>query len=190
MYVELSFLGKPRKFVAQEVSFLGANVAPNSVALVTKKTQVVVIATPPKEKKQLDVPQDKKVRYDSIGGLERQIKAIREMVELPLKSPELFEKFGLKPPKGVLMFGPPGTGKTLIARAVANETGCDFIAISAPEVISKFYGETEGKVSKRLTLSSSRTQDSTPRGHFFSTVFKLRKIFQDAKESIAINTDL
>ncbi|CAI2176407.1 19478_t:CDS:10 [Funneliformis geosporum] len=86
------------------------------------------------------------VGYDSIGGLSEQIKIIREMVETPLKNPEIFTQFGLRPPKGILLYGPPGTGKTLIARAVASETESHVICVNGPEIISKFYGETEAKL--------------------------------------------
>ncbi|KAG2196509.1 hypothetical protein INT47_012803 [Mucor saturninus] len=84
--------------------------------------------------------------YKDIGGLSKQIQIVREMIETPLNNPELFKKYGLKPPKGVLLFGPPGTGKTLIARAVAQETGAHSIIINGPEIVSKFYGETEQKL--------------------------------------------
>ncbi|MCK5659876.1 MAG: CDC48 family AAA ATPase, partial [Methanosarcinales archaeon] len=83
------------------------------------------------------------VNYEDIGGLSREIGLVREMVELPLRRPELFEKLGIEPPKGVLLHGPPGTGKTLIAKAVASATYSNFISISGPEIISKFYGESE-----------------------------------------------
>lgn len=84
--------------------------------------------------------------YQNIGGLSKQIETVRELVETPLKNPALFLKYGLKPPRGVLLFGPPGTGKTLIARAVAHETGAHAIIVNGPEVVSKFYGETEQKL--------------------------------------------
>ncbi|KAF9578425.1 spermatogenesis associated protein 5, partial [Lunasporangiospora selenospora] len=83
--------------------------------------------------------------YEQIGGLAEQIKTVREMVELPLHRPQVFTQFGLRPPKGVLLFGPPGTGKTLIARTVAAATGAFLTVINGPEIISKFYGETEAK---------------------------------------------
>jgi transitional endoplasmic reticulum ATPase len=84
--------------------------------------------------------------YEDIGGLGREIQKIREMIELPLKYPELFERLGIDPPKGVLLYGPPGTGKTLIARAVANETDAYFTHISGPQIMGKFYGESEGRL--------------------------------------------
>ena len=84
--------------------------------------------------------------YEDIGGLRREIRRIREMIELPLKYPELFERLGIEPPKGVLLHGPPGTGKTLIARAVAHETSANFIHINGPEIIDKFYGASEAQL--------------------------------------------
>ena len=86
------------------------------------------------------------VNYEDIGGLKSHIEKIRELVELPLKHPELFTKLGIDPPKGILLYGPPGTGKTLLARAIANETEASFFSISAPEIINKFYGESEKKL--------------------------------------------
>jgi len=81
--------------------------------------------------------------YEDIGGLRREIDLIREIIELPLRHPELFRKLGISPPRGVLLHGPPGTGKTMIAKAVANETSSNFTSISGPEIVSKFYGESE-----------------------------------------------
>lgn len=84
-----------------------------------------------------------KITYEDIGGLGEELRKVREMIELPLKHPELFERLGIDPPKGVILFGPPGTGKTLIAKAVANESGARFYSINGPEIINKFYGESE-----------------------------------------------
>ncbi len=86
------------------------------------------------------------VSYEDIGGLKKEIQRIREMVELPLRHPEVFQKLGIEPPKGVLLYGPPGTGKTLLAKAVASETNSHFISISGPEIMSKFYGESEANI--------------------------------------------
>lgn len=88
------------------------------------------------------------VTYEDIGGLEEELKKIREMVELPLKHPEIFEKLGIEPPKGILLHGPPGTGKTLLAKAVATETRSNFKVINGPEIMSKFYGESEANLRK------------------------------------------
>src|SRR5437588_980326 len=89
------------------------------------------------------VPQ---VTYEDIGGLKEEIQKVREMIELPLRHPEIFEKLGIEAPKGVLLYGPPGTGKTLLAKAVANESNAHFISISGPEIMSKFYGESEARL--------------------------------------------
>jgi transitional endoplasmic reticulum ATPase len=86
------------------------------------------------------------VSYEDIGGLSHQLQRIREMIELPLRFPQVFERLGIEPPKGVFLYGPPGTGKTLIARAVANETDAYFTHISGPEIMGKFYGESEGRL--------------------------------------------
>ena len=89
------------------------------------------------------VPQ---VTYEDIGGLKDEIQKVREMIELPLRHPEIFEKLGIEAPKGILLYGPPGTGKTLLAKAVANESNAHFISISGPEIMSKFYGESEARL--------------------------------------------
>lgn len=88
------------------------------------------------------------ITYDDLGGMEREVAKIREMVELPLLHPELFERLGITPPKGVLLHGLPGCGKTLLGRAVANESDADFIYVSGPEIIQKFYGESEARLRK------------------------------------------
>src|SRR5215211_3485557 len=93
--------------------------------------------------------QDKKIdriTYEDIGGLKNEVQKVREMIELPLRHPELFDKIGIEAPKGVLLHGPPGTGKTLLAKAVANETNANFYSIGGPEIMSKFYGESEEKL--------------------------------------------
>ncbi|HYZ50510.1 MAG TPA: AAA family ATPase, partial [Nitrososphaeraceae archaeon] len=86
------------------------------------------------------------VTYEDIGGLKEEIQKVREMIELPLRHPEIFEKLGIEAPKGVLLYGPPGTGKTLLAKAVANETNASFYSIGGPEIMSKFYGESEARL--------------------------------------------
>ncbi|MFX1314271.1 MAG: CDC48 family AAA ATPase [Promethearchaeota archaeon] len=96
-----------------------------------------------KSHKELEELERRKVTYEDIGGLEEEIQKIREMIELPIRHPELFKRIGIDPPKGVLLHGPPGTGKTLLARAVAGETDAHFITISGPEIMSKFYGQSE-----------------------------------------------
>ena len=88
----------------------------------------------------------KRITYEDIGGLKAELARVREMIELPIRHPELFETIGVEPPKGVLLYGPPGTGKTLIAKAVASESGANFYPIAGPEIISKYYGESEQKL--------------------------------------------
>ncbi len=123
------------------LTFQVISVAPASDAvLVTQKT-VFTIAE--KGETLRGVPQ---VTYEDIGGLTDEIKKVREMIELPLRHPEIFEKLGIEAPKGVLLYGPPGTGKTLLAKAVANESNAHFISISGPEIMSKFYGESEARL--------------------------------------------
>ncbi len=96
--------------------------------------------------------------YDDIGGLSDEVKKVREMIELPLKHPELFERLGVEAPKGVLLHGPPGTGKTLLAKAVASETNANFLSITGPEIMSKFYGESE----ERLREIFKQAEDNAP----------------------------
>ncbi len=117
---------------------------PKGIVLIGEETEVVVKEEPIKEE-MLKLPQ---ISYEDIGGLHEEIMKIREMIELPLKHPELFERLGIDPPKGVLLYGPPGTGKTLIARAVANESGASFFTINGPEIMSKFYGQSEENLRK------------------------------------------
>ncbi len=93
-------------------------------------------------------PRASHITYEDIGGLGRELQRVRELIELPLKHPELFDRLGIEPPKGVLLYGPPGTGKTLIARAVASESSARFYSISGPEIIDKFYGESEAHLRR------------------------------------------
>ncbi|NXL98967.1 SPAT5 protein, partial [Tyrannus savana] len=99
---------------------------------------------------------ESRVTYDMIGGLSSQLRTIRETVELPLKQPELFKSYGIPPPRGVLLYGPPGTGKTLIAKAIANEVGAHVTVINGPEIISKFYGESESRLRQIFAEASLR----------------------------------
>ncbi|NXY61140.1 SPAT5 protein, partial [Callaeas wilsoni] len=99
---------------------------------------------------------ESRVTYDMIGGLSSQLRTIRETVELPLKQPELFKSYGIPPPRGVLLYGPPGTGKTMIAKAIANEVGAHVTVINGPEIISKFYGESESRLRQIFTEASVR----------------------------------
>jgi transitional endoplasmic reticulum ATPase len=122
--------------------FVIANTNPKQPVVITETTEIALnpVAVDISEER---VPE---VTYEDIGGLTDETKRVREMVELPLKHPELFAKLGIEPPKGVLMFGPPGTGKTLLAKAVANESEANFILLNGPECMSKFYGESEKRI--------------------------------------------
>jgi len=135
--------------LGQTIPFIVVTTKPSDVVIVTEETQLFVLEKP------VEVGRIPKVTYEDIGDLEEAKQKIREMVELPLKHPELFKRLGIDPPKGILLYGPPGCGKTLLAKAVANETDAYFIAINGPEIMSKFYGESEQR---------------------------LREIFEDAKE--------
>ena len=116
-------------------------------------TKIQVFSEPTPEKKGIPL-----VTYEDIGGLREEIQRIREMVELPLRHPELFQRLGIEPPRGVFLFGPPGCGKTLLAKAVANESDANFYVISGPEIMSKFYGESEA----RLREIFQKAQESAP----------------------------
>ncbi|WII08130.1 CDC48 family AAA ATPase [Methanomassiliicoccales archaeon LGM-RCC1] len=129
------------------------NVMGNKMAFVVKSfspTGVATVITPDTKVKITNKPADDgnipNVSYDDLGGLGDAVRKVKEMVELPLKHPELFKRLGVEPPKGVLLHGPPGTGKTMLAKAVAGETSSNFMSIGGPEIVSKFYGESEGKL--------------------------------------------
>ncbi|MFB6250727.1 MAG: CDC48 family AAA ATPase [Halobellus sp.] len=122
-----------------------ASTEPDGTVVVTDSTEVSISQTPAEEiqsgeAEEGDTPN---VTYEDIGGLDRELEQVREMIELPMRHPELFQRLGIDPPKGVLLHGPPGTGKTLIAKAVANEIDASFHTISGPEIMSKYYGESE-----------------------------------------------
>ncbi|MBN2112155.1 CDC48 family AAA ATPase [Candidatus Woesearchaeota archaeon] len=128
-----------------DIKFVIAETTPKAPVIITDETQIVFNPEAVEIKEEAGVPE---VAYEDIGGLDEEIRKIREMVEIPLKHPEIFQKLGIEPPKGVLLHGPPGTGKTLMAKAVANETGSHFIVINGPEIMSKFYGQSEENLRK------------------------------------------
>ena len=127
--------------IGNTITLVIAKVVPKGIAIVTDDTEIELKEEPykPEEGKQ----ETSDIHYEDIGGLGRELQLVREMIELPLRHPEIFERLGIQPPKGVLLYGPPGTGKTLIAKAVANEVDAHFITLSGPEIMSKYYGESE-----------------------------------------------
>jgi len=137
--------------LGSSIPFVVMKTKPSGVVIVNDYTKVSVKTKPIVSERKLP-----KITYEDIGGLQNEIQKIREMVELPMKHPELFKKLGIEPPKGILLYGPPGCGKTLLAKAVASEASTNFFTINGPEVVSKWYGQSEQN---------------------------LRKIFQDAQEN-------
>lgn len=132
--LNIPFLGgKDRLFQVEATS-------PSGAVIINQQTKFVL------RKPDFTLEPSARVSYEHIGGLEKEVRLVREMVELPLRYSEVFEKLGIEAPKGVLLYGPPGTGKTLIARAIASETRLHFIRVNGPEIIHKFYGESEARL--------------------------------------------
>jgi len=138
--------------MGSRVQFVVTNTKPSKPVIVTEKTifklgslTKVVDASVPR------------ITYDELGGLKSEVQKIREMVELPMRHPELFDKIGVEAPKGVLLYGPPGTGKTLLAKAVAGETNAHFISISGPEIMGKHYGESEERIREIFTQAEENS---------------------------------
>ena len=129
--------------MGRRVDLIVAKSEPKADAVIINRNTRIQFTDKAPRQTQKNIPN---VTYEDIGGLDREIARVREMIELPLKHPELFERLGVEAPKGVLLHGPPGTGKTLLAKAVANETQANFYHIGGPEIMSKFYGESEGKL--------------------------------------------
>jgi transitional endoplasmic reticulum ATPase len=129
-------------FGSRAVDYLITSTSPAGIVMIDTHTEVRMESVSSGEKRTT------KVSYEDIGGLSDQLQRIREMIELPLKYPEVFDRLGIDPPKGVFLYGPPGTGKTLTVRAVANETDAYFTHISGPEIMGKFYGESEERLRK------------------------------------------
>lgn len=133
--IELNVMGRKIDLVAVRVT------PPRDAVVIGDRTRIELSEKPAKEEKMIQ-----RVTYEDIGGLSAEIKKVREMIELPMKHPELFERLGVEAPKGVLLHGPPGTGKTLLARALASETNAHFETLSGPEIMSKYYGESEERL--------------------------------------------
>ncbi|MFW9780930.1 MAG: CDC48 family AAA ATPase [Candidatus Heimdallarchaeota archaeon] len=130
--------------ISREIAFKVISIKPNGFCVIKPETQLHISEHITEEEER----GGEYVTYEDVGGLDKEIQRVREMVELPLRHPMLFKRLGIDPPKGVLLRGPPGCGKTLLARAVANESEAHFISINGPEIMSKFYGESEKKLRK------------------------------------------
>ncbi len=160
-YVKKRLIGKPiLKGNLLPVGIFGTSIPlvvvqvfPQGPVVITEETELIIRKEPAKELK--NVPN---ITYDDVGGLKEAIQKIREMIELPLRHPELFERLGIDPPKGVMLYGPPGTGKTLLAKAVANESDANFYYVGGPEIISKYVGESE----ERLRKLFAEAQENAP----------------------------
>jgi transitional endoplasmic reticulum ATPase len=120
------------------------NTSPSGIVLINEGTDIKV----KEEAAKTLEPEGPRVSYEDIGGLKDELERVKEMIQLPIKHPKIFHRLGIDPPKGVLLHGPPGTGKTLIAKAVANESGASFYTINGPEIMSKFYGQSEENLRK------------------------------------------
>jgi transitional endoplasmic reticulum ATPase len=142
-------------FSLGEIKFVVVSTLPGGIVRIDSNTEVRIKPEAVAVEEMARIPE---VTYEDIGGLKEEVQKIREMVELPINHPELFDRLGIEPPKGVLLHGPPGTGKTLIAKAVANETQAYFIPISGPEIMSKWYGESE----KRLREIFKEAEENAP----------------------------
>ncbi len=137
-------------FGSRAAFFKVASVSPKGPVIINPST-ILVIGKPQEEEEA-----GRTLAYEDIGGLKSQLQRIREMIELPLRYPEVFERLGIDAPKGVLLYGPPGCGKTLIARAIAHETEANFFSVSGPEIIHKFYGESEAHLRKIFEEASRK----------------------------------
>ncbi|MDD4221904.1 MAG: CDC48 family AAA ATPase [Candidatus Methanomethylophilus sp.] len=157
--------------------FTVAATVPTGPVVISSNTALTILEEPVKRKSKKAGARTENSRlttYDDIGGLDDELRRIREMIELPLKHPELFERMGISAPKGVLLYGPPGTGKTLIAEALANESGASFYTVRGPEIMSKFFGDSEGKL-REIFETAQKTSPSI--------------IFLDEIDSIAPNRE-
>jgi len=157
---EQNFMGN---FGFGGLKFIVAETNPKQPIIITEQTQLIVSSKAIEVSEEQQIPE---VTYEDIGGLQSEITKLREMVELPLKHPEIFERLGIDPPKGVLLHGPPGTGKTLLAKAVATESDANFILVNGPELTSRFYGDTE----KRIREIFEKAEKNAPSIIFFDEI--------------------
>jgi len=154
--------------------FTVVSTVPQGPVIVSGSTRIVLKDGSAKKENAKGAPARQQITYDDVGGLDDELKRIREMIELPLKHPELFDRLGIGAPRGVLLYGPPGTGKTLIAEAVANESGASLFSVRGPEIMGQYYGQSE----ERLRDIFQEASQSTP-----------SIVFLDEIDSIAPNRD-
>jgi transitional endoplasmic reticulum ATPase len=144
----------PINMMGHKIGFVVTTIIPtNGAGIIGTSTDFAIGSVPKTGNKAIP-----RVNYEDIGGLRHEIQKVREMIELPMRHPEIFDRIGIEAPRGVLLFGPPGTGKTLLAKAVANETNANFYSIGGPEIMSKFYGESE----ERLRETFKQAQENAP----------------------------
>ncbi|TQD94858.1 hypothetical protein C1H46_019558 [Malus baccata] len=185
---ELQLLQEPGSYVGEVVKVMGKNkvlvkvhpegkyvvdidkniditkITPSTRVALRNDSYVLHLVLPSKVDPLVNLMKVEKVpdsTYDMIGGLDQQIKEIKEVIELPIKHPELFESLGIAQPKGVLLYGPPGTGKTLLARAVAHHTDCTFIRVSGSELVQKYIGEGSRMVRELFVMASISSMESS-----------------------------
>jgi transitional endoplasmic reticulum ATPase len=167
------------RLISSPISFAVSKTQPDSPVVVTGRTQVAISAEQAPEKTEesddRDVPD---ISYEDIGGLNEELENVREMIEMPLRNPEIFEELAIEPPKGVILHGPPGTGKTLIAKAVANEADANFISVSGPEIMSKYYGDSE----EQLRDIFEEAEENSPTVIFFDELDSIAPGREDSGE--------
>jgi transitional endoplasmic reticulum ATPase len=144
----------PIGIMGRRIDLIVTGFQPSAPAIIVVPSTQVAISEKPAE----EITEVPRVSYEDVGGVDEEIRKVREMIELPLRHPELFERLGVEAPKGVLLHGPPGTGKTLLARAIASETNSNFLNLSGPEIMSKYYGESE----QRLREIFEQAEENAP----------------------------
>jgi transitional endoplasmic reticulum ATPase len=182
MHLRQRLLGRPMVLgdtisigvLGQAIPFIVAKTDPKGVVQIQDSTEFEV------KEKPMAVAEAPAIRYEDIGGLKDEMSRVREMIELPMKHPELFEKLGIKPPKGVLLYGPPGTGKTLIARAVASESNAHFIPLNGPEIMDKYYGESERKLREMF----KEAEDNAPSIIFIDEIDSIAPKREDVRGEV------
>ena len=168
------------RLISSPINFAVSETEPDSPVVVTGRTQVSISkeAHVPEKQARSDERDVPDISYEDIGGLNDELENVREMIEMPLRNPEIFEELAIEPPKGVILHGPPGTGKTLIAKAVANEADANFISVSGPEIMSKYYGDSE----EQLRDIFEEAEENSPTVIFFDELDSISPGREDSGE--------